>query len=97
MSLNSAGGTNREHEEALIKMGMLPEKEKVDLPVDMAYLFDMFLDTRFSRNNENKLVPRKPLTFGSINDYKQAMCVDISPTECGVIMSADAIYNTKVE
>jgi hypothetical protein len=78
-------------------MGVIPARETVELPKEISYLFDIYLDVRFSVNNENKLVPRDALTFGSLNDYKQAMQVKISPTECSVIMSADAIYNTQAE
>ena len=95
LSQNSAGGTNREHEQALINMGMLPARAVVNIPDGMSYLFDMFLEIRFSVNNENKLVPREALTFLDINQYKECMGVNLSPLEATVLMSADGIYNTQ--
>ena len=95
LATNKGGGTDRDHEESLIKMGFLPERETVDLPEGTGYLFDMFLEIRFSTNNENKLVPREPLTFLDINQYRECMSVNLSPLEATVLMSADGIYNTQ--
>ena len=55
----------------------------------------MYLEIRFSVNSDNKLVPRDSLTFGTLADYKSVMGVDISATEVNLLLSSDAIFNTK--
>lgn len=96
LSQNSKGGTNRDHEDSLISMGFIQPREEVSIPEGMSYLFDMFIQARFSANQEGKLTPREPLTFLDLNQYKELMGVNMSALEASVIMSADSIYNLEV-
>lgn len=78
-------------------MGFLPEREVSEMPIGMQYLYDTYKDVRFSVTNSNKLAPREPLNYETLNAYQQAMRFDLSPTECSVIMSTDAIFNTSTQ
>ena len=93
-SSNSKGGTNAQHNEALVKMGFIQPRELVEMPKGLQYLFDIFLEVRFSRNNENKLVPRERLTFLDVNQYKEAYQISLSAIEVDATLRADAIYET---
>lgn len=93
MKPNSAGGTDREHEDAMIKMGVLPPRKEIEIPSGMEYLFEVYSEMRFSIPHNNKMHARDELTFSTLNDYQQAMQFALSPTECNVILSMDAIFN----
>lgn len=97
MSANSSGGTNQDHVNSLIAMGHLPKPEIKEMPNGMSYLFDIYKEIRFSLTEDNKLMPRQELTFADLNSYKQAMQFDLSATECGVIMRADAVFNKSTQ
>jgi hypothetical protein len=78
-------------------MGMIPERETVEIPERMSYLFELYKEIRFSVTEDNKLLPRQELTFADLNEYKQAMQFDLSATECSVIMRADAVFNKSIQ
>jgi hypothetical protein len=78
-------------------MGMMPERETVEVPERMSYLFELYKEIRFSVTEDNKLLPRQELTFADLNEYKQAMQFDLSATECSVIMRADAVFNKSIQ
>ena len=93
MRPNSAGGTDREHENAMIKMGALPPRKEVEIPIGMDYLFEVYSEIRFSIPHNNKIHAREELTFSTLNDYQQAMQFNLSPTESKIILSIDAVFN----
>ena len=78
-------------------MGALPERKKKEAPRELIYLFDIYKEIRFSVTEDNKLSPRDELTFSIINEYMRAMQFDLSPTECGVILRADAVFNKSIQ
>ena len=78
-------------------MGFIKQEEKKDIPRGAEYLWDLYKEIRFSVTEDNKLLPRSELTFADLNEYKQAMQFDLSPTECGVIMRADAVFNKSLQ
>lgn len=73
-------------------MGILPKKEKKEIPSEFVHVFEVYKDIRFSLTHDNKLLPRETISHQSINEYMKAMQSDLSPTEISVIMSIDAIY-----
>ena len=78
-------------------MGHLPQPEVKEIPKGTEYLWNLYKEIRFSVTEDNKLMPRSKLTFADLNEYKQAMQFDLSPTECGVIMRADAVFNKSTQ
>jgi hypothetical protein len=97
LSANSKGGTNKEHNDSLVKMGFIKKKEQLEIPPGTEYLFDLYKDIRFSLTEDRKLMPREELTFSDLNQYKQIMQFDLSPTECRVMMRADAVFNKSTQ
>lgn len=78
-------------------MGFLEEKEVIEIPNGMQYLYDTYKDIRFSVTNKNKLVPREALDYHTLNDYMLAMQFSLSPVECVIMLSIDAIFNQSTQ
>ena len=74
-------------------MGLLQAEEKKQAPFLAQYLFELFKEIRFSTTNENKLMPRTNLAFLDLNEWQEMSGFQLSFTECGIILSIDAIYN----
>lgn len=72
------------------------ERETPEFPAALAELYGYYRKLRFGRN-ENKLIPRDPLSFSEINAYAQLMGETIEPWHTDVIMSIDAIFNSRGE
>lgn len=113
MSANSKGGTNRQHEDALIKMGFIPKRELNEVDPESVYLYDIYKEIRFTRiGNElhdrcdkvpllvgksiMHMAVNKPITHRSLIEYQQCMNVDLSATECKIMLQIDAIYNKSI-
>ncbi len=94
MKPNSAGGSDREHEDAMIKMGALPPREELKIPDGMDYVFEIYHEMRFSIPHNNKIHAREELTYSTLNEYQKAMQFMLSPTECSIMLSMDAIFNS---
>ncbi len=78
-------------------MGFIKAEEKKAMPKGTEYLFQLYKEIRFSITEDKKLLPRSELTFADLNSYKQAMQFDLSATECGVILRADAVFNKSLQ
>ena len=95
---HSAGGTERDHLEALRKMGApVPEQEKIELPSAVAYLMQAYKQIRFSRipkDNGYLLSPRDVLKYSDIEAYNNLSGLNLKPWECDAIMSIDGIFES---
>ena len=74
------------------------ERERPELPGEFLELFDHYKRLRFGRSigeDVVTLIPRDPLTYAEIDAYMRATSAELSPTETDIIMSLDAIFESR--
>lgn len=80
LKANKNGGTDKDHKEALIKMGAIPDDRKV-IPKDAEYLLNLFYRLRKGR----------PIEFQEVAAFCDLMAVKLMPWEIDSIMTIDSI------
>lgn len=95
---HSAGGTERDHINALRKMGApVPEEKKVDLNPSVAHIMQAYKQIRFSRipkDNGYLLSPRGVLKYSDIEAFNNLSGLQLEPWEIDAIMSIDGIFES---
>lgn len=68
----------------------------IEPPQDLLYLYDMFINMRFSlvfNGDDRQLQPRQPLTNYDINSYDNSNGLGLQAWEVDAMFSLDATYN----
>ena len=74
------------------------ERERPELPSEFSALFDHYKRLRFGRSIGEEvvtLIPREPLSYAEIDAYMRSTSAELSPTEIDIIMSLDAIFESR--
>lgn len=86
-----------QHNEALIAMGVIdeaPESKRDEPEFPELDLYWRYRQLKFGRN-ENVLVPRPQLGFAEIESYCRLSAWTPTPSDIDIIMSIDAIFETR--
>lgn len=93
------GGTEADHAKALRAMGVDIPESKAEMPMQLRYLYDIYMELRFSRvpnDNGFSLVAREPLTTHDIDFYSRTSGLDFDRWEINSILSLDSIFERSV-
>lgn len=93
---HSKGGTQKQHIEALKKMGApIPESPVPTIPTETAYLLNCYKTIRFTRHQKDGtsvLIPREVLNWDTIEAYSKLSGLELAPWEIETIMNIDGIF-----
>lgn len=93
---NRHGGTEAQHIKALKAMGAPIPEDDHTLPEQVRYLFDLFMQLRFSRipNDDGfSLMARESLRFSDIHYNSQLTGLKLERHEIEAIMSLNSIFD----
>ena len=74
------------------------ERENPEFPGEFSVLFDHYKRLRFGRSigeDVVTLIPREPLSYAEVDAYMRSTSAELSPTEIDIIMSLDAIFESR--
>lgn len=80
-------------------MGAYIEESKNEMPEQLRYLYDIYMELRFARvpNNDTfSLLAKQPLTTHDLDFYSRTSGLDFERWEINCIMSLDSIFERSV-
>lgn len=89
------GGNESEHLKSLKEMGAELPEQKNNIPTQLAYLYDTYLDMRFSKVPKDdgfSLLAKERLTNYDVGFYSNNSGLDFELWEINAIMSLDSIF-----
>ena len=93
---NKHGGSESDHIKALKAMGAPIEDSEIELPEQLRYLYDLFMDIRFNQvptDDGFKLMPCEGLSYSDIYYNSLLTGLELHKWEINAMLSMSSIFD----